>query len=443
MEDPVALGLVAPDGGVRGRVHRRVRRAARPAPARPSSDPRADAGSPRRPRPTSRPAPRHAVGPAARRRGRRRRGESRRLPATTTSTTTADAAGTTTADDGGPAATAARRRAAAPTTAGTTAAGPRLPARTGRRRPTAPVGRLRAHPHHRHRRAARHARRWPAPGRSSTPSSPSRLDEQTPARSTRSSPSSRQLQQDGVEPRHPAAVRRASTRCCGTSWPATSPTTTSCWSAGGADGPQVVARRPTSFAAQRDRSGARSRPLVDDGTARAAGSRRTASCWSPCRRCARPRRTGALVVVTYLDRGPGRPARRRCGPTRSSPLLALLLVTALAGWLSGRLLSPLRTLRETAEEIGETDLSRRLAGRRQRRHHRADPHRQRDARPAGGGVRRPARVPRRRRPRAAGPRSPCCAGTSSCSTARTPRTSPRPASCCSTRSTGCRGWSAT
>ncbi len=41
-------------------------------------------------------------------------------------------------------------------------------------------------------------------------------------------------------------------------------------------------------------------------------------------------------------------------------LLSLLLVTAIAWWQSGRLLAPLRTLRETTEEIGETDLSRRL-----------------------------------------------------------------------------------
>jgi two-component system OmpR family sensor kinase len=32
----------------------------------------------------------------------------------------------------------------------------------------------------------------------------------------------------------------------------------------------------------------------------------------------------------------------------------------MAAWVSGRLLSPLRTLRETADEIGETDLSQRL-----------------------------------------------------------------------------------
>ena len=41
-------------------------------------------------------------------------------------------------------------------------------------------------------------------------------------------------------------------------------------------------------------------------------------------------------------------------------LLALFTITALAAWQSGRLLAPLRTLRETAEEISETDLSRRL-----------------------------------------------------------------------------------
>jgi two-component system OmpR family sensor kinase len=72
------------------------------------------------------------------------------------------------------------------------------------------------------------------------------------------------------------------------------------------------------------------------------------------------RETGALVVVTYLD-------RTRSGlhdTIRTYALvagLALVLVTALAGWQSGRLLSPLRTLRGTAEEISETDLSRRIA----------------------------------------------------------------------------------
>lgn len=38
----------------------------------------------------------------------------------------------------------------------------------------------------------------------------------------------------------------------------------------------------------------------------------------------------------------------------------LLVVTAVAAWQSGRLLAPLRTLRETAREITATDLSRRI-----------------------------------------------------------------------------------
>ncbi|GAA2143600.1 HAMP domain-containing sensor histidine kinase [Nocardioides koreensis] len=69
--------------------------------------------------------------------------------------------------------------------------------------------------------------------------------------------------------------------------------------------------------------------------------------------------TGALVVVTYLEK-----AQAELMATMRTyaivALLSLLLVTAFAGWLSGRLLAPLRTLRETTEEIGETDLSRRL-----------------------------------------------------------------------------------
>ena len=69
--------------------------------------------------------------------------------------------------------------------------------------------------------------------------------------------------------------------------------------------------------------------------------------------------TGALVVVTLLDR-----AREGLHETmRTYAIVAglvLLLVTAMAAWVSGRLLAPLRTLRETADEIGETDLSQRL-----------------------------------------------------------------------------------
>ena len=69
--------------------------------------------------------------------------------------------------------------------------------------------------------------------------------------------------------------------------------------------------------------------------------------------------TGALVVVTFLDRS-------RTGLVETMrtyaivAALALLMVTAMAAWVSGRLLSPLRTLRETAEDISESDLSQRL-----------------------------------------------------------------------------------
>ena len=68
---------------------------------------------------------------------------------------------------------------------------------------------------------------------------------------------------------------------------------------------------------------------------------------------------GALVVVTDLT-------GIRAGlidTMRTYSIIAalsLLLVTAIAGWQSGRLLAPLRVLRQTAEEIGETDLSRRI-----------------------------------------------------------------------------------
>jgi signal transduction histidine kinase len=68
---------------------------------------------------------------------------------------------------------------------------------------------------------------------------------------------------------------------------------------------------------------------------------------------------GALVIVTYLEEGrAGLYETMRTYATVS--LLSLLIVTALAAWLSGRLLAPLRVLRDTAEEISETDLSRRL-----------------------------------------------------------------------------------
>ena len=151
---------------------------------------------------------------------------------------------------------------------------------------------------------------------------------------------------------------------------------------------------------------------------------------------------GALVVVTYLELGRAE-LRETMRTYAVVALLSLIIVTGVAAWLSGRLLAPLRSLRETAADISETDLSQRLPETRQRRHLRADPHLQQHARPAGArpsstnasSSTTPATSSRHR--------SPCCVATSSCSTPAALRRSPRPASCCSTRSTGCLAWSAT
>ena len=69
--------------------------------------------------------------------------------------------------------------------------------------------------------------------------------------------------------------------------------------------------------------------------------------------------TGALVVVTYLERG--RVELRSTFQTYAFVgVAALLVITAVAFWQSGRLLAPLRTLRETAVGINESDLSLRI-----------------------------------------------------------------------------------
>ncbi|WP_245927760.1 sensor histidine kinase [Nocardioides silvaticus] len=69
--------------------------------------------------------------------------------------------------------------------------------------------------------------------------------------------------------------------------------------------------------------------------------------------------TGALLVVAYLDED--RDELRSTMRTYAIvALLALFIITWVAWWQSGRLLRPLRMLRRTAEEITETDLSRRV-----------------------------------------------------------------------------------
>jgi two-component system, OmpR family, sensor kinase len=69
--------------------------------------------------------------------------------------------------------------------------------------------------------------------------------------------------------------------------------------------------------------------------------------------------TGALLVVTYYGDA-------RAGLTDTIrtyvvvALLSLVVITGFAAAQSGRLLAPLRTLRETADEINDSDLHRRL-----------------------------------------------------------------------------------
>ncbi len=68
---------------------------------------------------------------------------------------------------------------------------------------------------------------------------------------------------------------------------------------------------------------------------------------------------GALVIATFMD------LRREDFVTTMRTyavvaLFSLLAITGLAAWQSGRLLAPIRVLRETAEEISESDLSLRL-----------------------------------------------------------------------------------
>ena len=69
--------------------------------------------------------------------------------------------------------------------------------------------------------------------------------------------------------------------------------------------------------------------------------------------------TGALIVVTNLSE-----TRQGLRDTMQTytvvALLSLILIIGLAWAQSGRLLAPLRTLRETADEITDSDLSRRL-----------------------------------------------------------------------------------
>ncbi len=70
-------------------------------------------------------------------------------------------------------------------------------------------------------------------------------------------------------------------------------------------------------------------------------------------------RTGAFVVAFFID--DERDAITRLIRTYAvAAVVALAVVTLVAAWQAGRLLRPLRDLRVTAQEISETDLSRRI-----------------------------------------------------------------------------------
>jgi signal transduction histidine kinase len=70
-------------------------------------------------------------------------------------------------------------------------------------------------------------------------------------------------------------------------------------------------------------------------------------------------RAGAFVVANFLAEE-HEELDRVMQTYAIVSVLSLGLITALAAWQAGRLLRPVRTLRETAEEITVTDLSRRI-----------------------------------------------------------------------------------
>jgi two-component system, OmpR family, sensor kinase len=69
--------------------------------------------------------------------------------------------------------------------------------------------------------------------------------------------------------------------------------------------------------------------------------------------------TGAFVIASFLD-DEHVELNRVIQTYAIVSMLSLGLITAIAAWLAGRLLRPVRTLRETADDITATDLSRRI-----------------------------------------------------------------------------------
>ena len=84
--------------------------------------------------------------------------------------------------------------------------------------------------------------------------------------------------------------------------------------------------------------------------------------------------------------------------------LGVFLIASLLAWVvAGRVLAPLRVLRDTARSITESDLTRRIPVEGDDELADLGSHLQRDGRPARGCLREPEGVHQRRRPRAAHP----------------------------------------
>ena len=98
--------------------------------------------------------------------------------------------------------------------------------------------------------------------------------------------------------------------------------------------------------------------LADGGTVEVADSR-YGEVWVTSVPVRSPRSEGALVIINFLDDEHAE-LNRTLQTYAIVAVLSLGLITLLAALQSGRLLAPLRAVRETASDITTTDLSRRL-----------------------------------------------------------------------------------
>ncbi|MDP3894500.1 HAMP domain-containing sensor histidine kinase [Nocardioides sp.] len=99
--------------------------------------------------------------------------------------------------------------------------------------------------------------------------------------------------------------------------------------------------------------------LRDEGGTRKFRSAQFGEVWVTVVPVRNNRTQGLLAIINFLD-DEHIELNRTMGTYAIVALLSLGLITLLAGLQSGRLLAPLRTLRETASDISTTDLSRRI-----------------------------------------------------------------------------------